>query len=106
MFGAVAQTPALWAACQGTNGLDGAFATIACDLGIQGGIPASDIVTQILYETQETESEAFFLNYEYDLTDKLALNAGIRWTEEWKAFKAGSFECFPFFSPTNTSVKS
>ena len=89
LFGAVAQTPALWTACQGTNGLDGAFAPIACDLGIQGGIPASDIVTQILYETQETESEAFFLNYEYDLTDKLALNAGIRWTEEWKAFKAG-----------------
>ena len=24
-----------------------------------------------------------------DITDKLALNAGIRWTEEWKAFKAG-----------------
>tara|TARA_A100001234_G_scaffold77717_2_gene68773 strand:+ start:3945 stop:6347 length:2403 start_codon:yes stop_codon:yes gene_type:complete len=89
LFGAVAQTPALWAACQGTNGLDGAFAPIACDLGIQGGIPASDIVTQILYETQETESEAFFLNYEYDITDKLAINAGIRWTEEWKAFKAG-----------------
>ena len=89
LFGAVAQTPALWAACQGTNGLDGAFAPIACDLGIQGGIPASDIVTQILYETQETESEAFFLNYEYDITDKLAVNAGIRWTEEWKAFVAG-----------------
>jgi iron complex outermembrane receptor protein len=89
LFGAVAQTPALWGACQGTNGLDGAFAPIACDLGIQGGIPAPGIVTQILYETQETESEAFFLNYEYDLTDKLALNAGIRWTEEWKAFKAG-----------------
>ena len=89
LFGAVAQTPALWTACQGTNGLDGAFAPIACDLGIQGGIPASDIVTQILYETQETESEAFFLNYEYDITDKLAVNAGIRWTEEWKAFVAG-----------------
>ena len=89
LFGGVAQTPALWSACQGTNGLDGAFAPIACDLGIEGGIPAPGLVTQILYETQETESEAFFLNYEYDLTDKLALNAGIRWTEEWKAFKAG-----------------
>ena len=89
LFGGVAQTPSLWAACQGTNGLDGAFAPIACDLGIEGGIPAPGIVTQILYETQETESEAFFLNYEYDISDKLALNAGIRWTEEWKAFKAG-----------------
>ncbi|MDA9623628.1 TonB-dependent receptor plug domain-containing protein, partial [Rhodobiaceae bacterium] len=53
LFGAVAQTPALWGACQGTNGLDGAFAPIACDLGIQGGLGPNDIVTQILYETQE-----------------------------------------------------
>ena len=89
LFGAVAQTPALWGACQGTNGLDGAFAPIACDLGIQGGLGPDDIVTQILYETQETESEAFFLNYEYDITDKISLNAGIRWTEEWKKFTAG-----------------
>ena len=69
--------------------MDGAFAPIACDLGIQGGLGPDDIVTQILYETQETESEAFFLNYEHDITDKISINAGIRWTEEWKAFIAG-----------------
>ena len=89
LFGAVAYTPALWQACQGTNGLDGLFAPIACDLGLPNGVEPGGDVTQILYETQETTSVAFFTQVEYDLTDRLAVLAGIRWTEEKKHFIAG-----------------
>jgi iron complex outermembrane receptor protein len=46
-------------------------------------------VTQILYETQKTESTAVFAQYTYDVTDKLQLEAGGRWTEEKKHFIAG-----------------
>ena len=88
LFGAVARNPALWAACLGTNGLDGAFAPIACDSGLTS-VPAPDDVTQILYETQETTSTAIFAQYEYDMTDQWTLTAGIRWTEEEKKFVAG-----------------
>ena len=89
LFGGVAYTPALWQACQGSNGLDGAFAPIACDLGLPNGVEPGGDVTQILYETQETTSVAFFTQVEYDLTDQLAVLAGIRWTEEKKHFVAG-----------------
>ena len=87
LFGGVASSDALWSACQGTNGLDGAFAPISCDLGIEKGF--SGRVTQILYETQKTESTAAFAQYTYDVTDKLSLEAGARWTEEKKHFIAG-----------------
>ena len=89
LFGGVAYNPAVWQACQGTNGLDGAFAPIACDLGLPNGVEPGGDVTQILYETQETTSVAFFTQMEYDLTDQLAILAGIRWTEEKKHFIAG-----------------
>ncbi len=89
LFGGVAYTPPVWQACQGTNGLDGAFAPIACDLGLPNGVEPGGDVTQILYETQETTSVAFFTQMEYDLTDRLAVLAGIRWTEEKKHFIAG-----------------
>ena len=89
LFGGVAYTPAVWQLCQGTNGLDGAFAPIACDLGLPNGVEPGGDVTQILYETQETTSVAFFTQMEYDLTDRLAVLAGIRWTEEKKHFIAG-----------------
>ncbi len=89
LFGAVAYTPALWQACQGTNGLDGAFAPIACDLGLPNGVTPGEDVTQILFETQETTSHAVFAQFEYDVTEKLALNAGFRWTQEEKDFRAG-----------------
>ena len=88
LFGAVARSPALWGACLGTNGLDGAFAPIACDSGLTH-VPAPDDVTQILYETQETTSTAIFAQYEYDVTDQWTVTAGIRWTEEEKKFVAG-----------------
>ena len=88
LFGAVAYNPALWAACLGTNGLDGAFAPIACDSGLTSVAPG-DHVTQVLYETQETESTAFFAQYEHDLTDQWTVTIGARWTEEEKDFVAG-----------------
>ena len=89
LFGAVAYNPAIWRLCQGTNGLDGIFAPIACDLGLPNGVTPGADVTQILYETQETSSVAFFSQVEYEVTDRLALLAGIRWTEEKKDFVAG-----------------
>ena len=89
LFGPVAYTPALWQACQGSNGLDGIFAPIACDLGLPSGVAPGADVTQILYETQETSSIALFSQVEYSVTDRLAVLAGIRWTEEKKDFVAG-----------------
>ncbi|MEM7220749.1 MAG: TonB-dependent receptor [Pseudomonadota bacterium] len=89
LFGGVAYTPALWQACQGTNGLDGLFAPISCDLGLPNGVTPGADVTQILFETQETTANAFFAQFEYDLTDRLAVNAGLRWTKEEKDFMAG-----------------
>ena len=89
LFGGVVTDPALWQACQGTNGLDGLFAPIACDLGIPNGIAPGADVNQILFETQRTTSQAAFVQFEYDVTDRLALNAGLRWTREEKDFVAG-----------------
>ena len=89
LFGAVAYTPTLWQLCQGSNGLDGIFAPIACDLGLPNGVAPGADVTQILYETQETSSVALFTQLEYDVTDRLAILAGIRWTQEEKDFVAG-----------------
>ena len=89
LFGAVAYDPFVWSLCQGTNGLDGAFAPISCDLGLPNGVTPGADVTQILFETQETTSHAVFANFEYDVTDKLSLSAGLRWTEEEKDFRAG-----------------
>ena len=89
LFGGVAYDPATWQLCQGTNGLDGIFAPIACDLGLPNGVTPGADVTQILFETQETTSHAVFVQFEYDVTESLALNAGLRWTEEEKDFRAG-----------------
>lgn len=83
LFGAVAQTPALWQACLG-----GAFAPIACDSGITG-VPAGQDVTQILFETQETTSTAVFAQADWNFAEDWTVTAGLRWTEEEKDFKAG-----------------
>ena len=94
LFGAVASTPALWTACQ-----NGAFAPIACDRGIPGGIPLATspagaiptegIVTQILFETQETTSYAAFGQVDYTFLERFTATAGIRFTKEKKDFQAG-----------------
>ena len=89
LFGAVAYDPVLWSLCQGTNGLDGIFAPIACDLGLPTGVTPGADVTQILFETQETTSHAVFAQFEYDITDDFSINAGLRWTREEKDFVAG-----------------
>ncbi len=83
LFGGVAASPDLWQACIG-----GAFSPINCDSGITGVAPGQD-VTQILYETQETESIAFFTQGDWQFADKWTLTAGVRWTEEKKDFLAG-----------------
>jgi len=84
LFGAVAQNPAAWGACQA-----GALAPIWCDSTVAGGVPAGQDVTQILYETQETESIAFFAQGDWTFAPRWTLTAGIRWTEEKKDFRAG-----------------
>lgn len=88
LFGGVAYDPDQWAACLGTNGLDGAFAPITCDPGLTQ-VEAGADVTQILYETQETESIAFFAQADYTFAERWTLTAGLRWTEEKKDFVAG-----------------
>lgn len=84
LFGAVATDPAAWGACQA-----GALAPVFCDTGVAGGVPAGQDVTQILFETQETESIAFFTQGDWMINEKWTLTAGIRWTEETKDFVAG-----------------
>ena len=83
MFGAVAYDPGLWAACLG-----GAFAPIACDSGLTSVTPGG-VVTQILYETQETTSTAVFAQGDWTFAENWTLTAGLRWTEEEKEFRAG-----------------
>lgn len=87
LFGGLVGTKEGWATCQGTNGFDNPFFPINCDRSIEGGFDGP--ITQILYETQETESTAAFFQYERDVTDKLAVTVGARWTEEEKHFIAG-----------------
>ncbi|MDE0988115.1 MAG: TonB-dependent receptor [Pseudomonadales bacterium] len=88
LFGAVAYTPFLWSLCQGSNGLDGAFAPIACDQGISSVTPGAN-VTQILYEQQDTDSVAAFAQVEWQFAEDWTLTAGLRWTREEKDFIAG-----------------
>ena len=87
LFGGLVGTKEGWATCQGTNGFDNPFFPINCDRSIEGGFDGP--ITQILYETQETESTAAFFQYERNVTEKLALTVGARWTEEEKHFIAG-----------------
>ncbi len=84
LFGGVAYKPAFWKLCQG-----GAFAPIACDKGLDGGVADGADVTQILYETQETTSIAAFSQVDWTFLEAWTLTAGLRWTEERKDFKAG-----------------
>lgn len=83
LFGAVAYDPALWGACLG-----GAFAPVACDSGLTQ-VEAGGDVTQILFETQETTSIAFFGQADYTFLEKFTATAGIRYTKEKKDFQAG-----------------
>lgn len=62
---------------------------LRCDSGITDGIPAGDIVTQILYETQETTSIAAYAQADWTFAKDWTLTAGLRWTEETKDFIAG-----------------
>ncbi len=84
LFGAVAADPGVWGACQA-----GALAPVWCDQGLAGGIPAGNVVTQILYETQETNSVAAFAQADWEIADNWTLTAGLRWTKEEKDFRAG-----------------
>ena len=85
LFGGVAADPALFGACQA-----GAFAPVFCDAGITApSIDPSEDINQILFETQETESIAFFTQAEWNFAPKWTLTAGVRWTEEKKDFVAG-----------------
>ncbi len=89
LFGGVMADPTLLALCQGTNGLDGIFAPLACDTGLTAPVPLGDDVTQILFETQKTESIAFFAQADYTIAERWTITAGLRWTEEKKDFRAG-----------------
>ncbi len=88
LFGAVAYDPFLFSLCQGSNGLDGIFAPISCDLGISSVTPGAN-VTQILYEQQDTDSVAAFAQVEWQFVEDWTLTAGLRWTREEKDFIAG-----------------
>ena len=84
LFGGVAYNTTLWPACQA-----GAFAPINCDLGIPGSIPTGDMISQPLYETQETTSYAAYAQMDWQFTDQWILTAGLRYTREEKHFIAG-----------------
>ena len=88
LFGAVAYDPFLFSLCQGSNGLDGIFAPISCDLGLTSVTPGAN-VTQILYEQQDTDSVAAFAQVEWQFVEDWTLTAGLRWTREEKDFIAG-----------------
>lgn len=82
LFGAVAYNPALYGACKAR-----AF-TVACDSGLTQ-IETGGDVNQILFETQETDSIAFFGQVDYTFLEKFTATAGIRYTKEKKDFTAG-----------------
>ena len=88
LFGGLMSIPGMWTACQGSNGLDGAFAPISCDLGMPSYTPGTNI-TQILYEQQDTDSVAAFAQVEWQFVEDWTLTAGLRWTREEKDFIAG-----------------
>jgi iron complex outermembrane recepter protein len=80
-YGGFARTEEGYALCN-----QGVFGALRCDPGLS---KIDGLVTQILYETQETTSTAIFAQMDYDLSDSLTLTAGLRWTEEEKHFIAG-----------------
>ncbi len=82
LFGAVAYNPALYGACVAR------VFTVACDSGLTQVETGGD-VNQILYETQETDSIAFFGQVDYTFLEKFTATAGIRYTKEKKDFTAG-----------------
>ena len=92
LFGGLVGTPAGWSACQ-----QGAFAPVFCDTGVADGVSQTGLLSQILFETQETTSIAAFAQADWRLTEKWTLTAGIRWTEEEKVFSAGQ----AYLAPSN-----
>jgi iron complex outermembrane receptor protein len=84
LFGGLIGTPAGWDACQA-----GAFAPTVCDTGVENGVNVTGLVSQILFETQETTSIAAFAQADWQFAEKWTLTAGLRWTEEKKDFQAG-----------------
>ncbi len=74
--------PVGWAECQA-----GGRAPVFCDTGLPNP-PGADM-TQILYERQETTSNAYFFQGDWTFMPDWTVTAGLRWTEERKDFKAG-----------------
>ncbi len=83
LFGFATYDPAMYGAC-----LAGAFAPVACDAGLSVIESTSDVY-QILFETQETDSIAAFVQVDWDFSEDWTLTAGLRWTREEKDFLAG-----------------
>jgi len=73
--------PTAWGAC-----VAGVLGALSCDPAVDS-VPG--IVTQILFETQETTSYAAYAQMDYRFDDKWTLTAGLRWTREEKDFIAG-----------------
>jgi iron complex outermembrane receptor protein len=86
LFGGVAYNPTLWGLC--VNRVLTPTRLPACDSGLTQVETGGD-VTQILYETQETESTAAFVQVDYTFLEKFTATAGFRYTEEKKDFIAG-----------------
>ncbi|MEL0217793.1 MAG: TonB-dependent receptor [Gammaproteobacteria bacterium] len=103
LFGGLLRAPSLGApgvlteegipALAGVDGLTGCFigvfAPTSCDTGLTEAPAPGEVITQILYETQETSSVAAYFQGDYNLTDDLTLTAGLRGTRETKDFIAG-----------------
>ena len=73
--------PAAWGAC-----VAGVLGALACDPAV-ASVPG--IVTQILFETQETTSIAAYGQMDWRIDEKWTVTAGLRWTREEKDFIAG-----------------
>ena len=103
LFGGLLRAPSLGApgvltedgipALEGIDGLTGCFigvfAPTSCDTGLTAAPAPGEVITQILYEGQETTSIAAFAQMDYNITDDLTVTAGLRWTREEKDFIAG-----------------
>jgi iron complex outermembrane recepter protein len=78
-----ASDPFWWGLC-----VNGGLGALSCDPGI-ASVPPGEAVTQILYETQKTQSYAAYGQVDWRFAPKWTLTAGLRWTREEKDFVAG-----------------
>jgi iron complex outermembrane receptor protein len=67
----------------------GAFAPLACDTGVPPGSGLGPNFTQLLFQTQDIESLAFFFQTDYEINDRWNVTFGVRYTDEEKDFLAG-----------------